>query len=182
MVADGCEAALAKGTGFAGSDEADTAAELLGALASQSDEALAACVGRPVFGFLDNQVSLLARKLTLRTCAVPHSRLVGTSGAPADGGAAALAPPVAVSLSGISLGGGGEATGDFGEIAPEGAPRRTTLPARAWRALPRLALIGLDSTHARALLRGTPRAHAPPPPPNIVHDVLHVLRPDGLLW
>ena len=54
--ADGMEVAYARGDGFAGSDEAMAAEELLDAYAAQSEEALAAPVATGLFGFLDNQV------------------------------------------------------------------------------------------------------------------------------
>ncbi len=124
--ADGCSAAQERGDGFAGTDEAQAAEELLSAYTSQSEEALAACLGQSVFSFLDNQVSLTAKTLTLRSCGVPGERLTqayssnfggggGSSGGGSGGGGGAKAA--------VAMGGGaaslGEGTGDFGEVAPE---------------------------------------------------------------
>lgn len=58
---DGCNAAQARGDGFGGNDEAFAAVELLDAYARQSAEAIAACVAQPVFTYLDNHVTLIAR-------------------------------------------------------------------------------------------------------------------------
>ncbi|KAG8465927.1 hypothetical protein KFE25_005497 [Diacronema lutheri] len=52
-------------------EEVATARELLDAFASQSDETLAAVVGKRVFIYLDAQALKLARELTLQAAAVP---------------------------------------------------------------------------------------------------------------
>ena len=119
--ADGCDAALARGDGFAATDEAMTAEELLGAFTAQSEEALVACVAKPIFEFLDNQISITARKLTLRSAACPADRLMSNytsnysgAAAAASGGAASSAGASAAAGAGL-----GQGTGDFGEEAPE---------------------------------------------------------------
>ena len=121
--ADGMEAACARGDGFAGSEEAEAAEELLGAFTSQSEDAVVACVGRGLFGFLDNQIALVAKRLTLQTCGVPHARLAtsyssnyaaagsAASGSASGGGGGEPVAPTSVHLS--------QGTGDFGEVAPE---------------------------------------------------------------
>ena len=63
----GYEGALGRGDGFAGSDEAAMGERVLNAYTSQSEEELAACVADQVFTFLENQVALVARSLTLRS-------------------------------------------------------------------------------------------------------------------
>ena len=103
---EACDVAQQSGDGFAGTDEADAATALLDAYTSQSEDALSACVARQVFTFLDHQVTLAARALTLATASCPVF-------APLSGGDSSHGP--------ASGGGGGlaEGTGDFGEVAPE---------------------------------------------------------------
>lgn len=115
--ADGCEAAQGRGDGFAGTDEAAAAEELLGAYAAQNQDALTACLARPQFGFVDNSVSLLARGLTLQSCGCPRDRLSPDYSSNYGGGGASGAARAA--LPDASAAGMGTGTGDFGEVAPE---------------------------------------------------------------
>ena len=80
-----------------------------------------------VFGFLDNALALVARKLTLKQCGVPRERLIdyGAPAAPAGGGSSAAggasvaAAGSAMASLAIAPAAPGAATGDFGEVAPE---------------------------------------------------------------
>jgi len=115
LAADDYEGALASHEraastpqGYAASDESFAASALLDAYARQSDEALKAAVGGQMFNFLENQVTRLAKSLTLRSAGVP-TRLLATAAAASGLASMALDAPASQA----------EATGDFGEVAPE---------------------------------------------------------------
>jgi len=97
--------ALAAANGWAGSDEAALAETLLGAFSAQDEDGVAKAVGDQLFNHLENQVTHVARSLTLRSAGVPADRL----NANLPVGSSAPLPPIAA----------GAGTGDFGEVAPE---------------------------------------------------------------
>ena len=136
-----CEQAQLTGEGFAGSDEAEAAAGLLGAFAAQDEEQVTAARSQQIINFLDNQVAVTARALTLRSVGVPRE-LLATSSKGSSGGGESAAAAAALSLDAVSLdvghnGGGMDSaaaagsggtpasaqpvvpSGDFGEVAPE---------------------------------------------------------------
>jgi len=136
--AQGCEEAQARGDGFGGNDEAFTAVELLDAYAQQSAEALSACLAQQVFTYLDNQVTLLAKTLTLDGLAVPPHRLMASAAAAGtgDGTGSKSGGDVPPSLAAPRV---DQSAGDFGEVAPEDDPTFQSPPAGLPAALPQMA-------------------------------------------
>jgi len=126
---DGAEAAhhaaLERGDGYAGSDEAGVGGKLLHGYTSQSEEALAAAVSNHMLSHLENQVTRIAKSLTLRSAGVPMHKVDrgGGGGGSGDGGGGGGG----LTSGGGSGGSGGTGagvvplagTGDFGELAPE---------------------------------------------------------------
>ena len=87
----GCDAALARGDGFAGTTEAAAATSLIDAFSAQSADALAACKADQAFSFLDNQITLAVRGLTLASATAydmpaPSLSLTAISGGGGGGG------------------------------------------------------------------------------------------------
>ena len=80
-----CEQAQIQGEGFCGTDEADAAMEMLEAFAAQDEERVAAARSKQTITFLDNQVAVAARGLTLRGVGVPRA-MVKTAGSKGGGG------------------------------------------------------------------------------------------------
>lgn len=117
--ADDCEAAQVRGDGFGGSEEASAALELLDVMAMQDETALAVCVGKQIFTFLDNKITQLAKALTLAAARVPAHRIISApmagGGVAAGGGGGALPPPPPPAPGASAS----ASTGDFGEMAPE---------------------------------------------------------------
>jgi len=109
------EAALVGADGFATADEAVVAERLINAYTAQSEEGVAACVKEQIFNHLENQVTRVARGLSLRSASVPVGMLTasgGGGGGASDGGSAGTGGIAAASAVAAS-------TGDFGEVAPE---------------------------------------------------------------
>jgi len=131
--ATGCSQAEEMPDGFAGSDEAHLAHRFLEAFALQDEAALGTAGSDGTLAGLENQIALLARGFTLRSCRVPPAYLVqlsqkpsasgnapaaGSGGAAASGAAACAGCAAGGAAAGSAVSGG---TGDFGELAPEDA-------------------------------------------------------------
>lgn len=129
LAADDYDAAVAsaergklRGDGFGGTDEAGAAMDLLEAYAQQDEAAVAACLKQQVFGFLDSQLVLASRALTLRSVGVPVDKLASARPAAAAAGGGGRLSGVLGGSGGAAAGaaaGLGQGTGDFGEVAPE---------------------------------------------------------------
>ena len=83
--ATACDAAQLTGEGFSGTYEAEAAAELLEAFASQDAERVAAALANQTLSMLDHQIAQAARKLSLRSVGVPRD-LVRLQGGGSGGG------------------------------------------------------------------------------------------------